>query len=72
MELTEPEELELTNKNIKLLTDFLLQVGKDYEIKQWDSGNGRDIIITNDEARILFAFKDNGYFCVEVEKIKEK
>lgn len=81
-ELTEEQELELTNKKINKLTEFLVETGLDYTLKTWDNGEGREIILigvdedsTEDmkkEYKIKFAFRDNGYVYIDVENIKSE
>jgi len=75
-ELTEEQELEITNKLIKKLTDFLVDAGIDYSLETWDSAEGKDIVMIGSddkgkEHNVKFAFRNNGYTSIDVEEIEK-
>ena len=77
-ELTEEQEMEIANNRIKKLSEFLIEAEFDFRLENWESGEGRDIIINgNDEDledkdyEVKFAFYNSGYVNVEVEEKKD-
>jgi hypothetical protein len=72
----EEKQIKKVNEKVNKLTEFLVDVGLDYKLETWQSGEGRDIVLKGEsedlkEYKISFAFKNNGYVSVDVETKEE-
>ena len=81
---SEEKQAKQVNEKIIKLTEFLVDVGLDYKLETWDSGEGREVIIEGKDEdeqedcnqtkkyNIKFVFYNSGYVELSVEEFKQE